>query len=499
MAYEPYVTVAGQPVMGTWDGTKAVALDGLKVVWGREDIYEDNPPSSFSIRLVDPTGQWATADTLVGAPIIVYRNPGPVVIRGDITGVSLTRQKTVHPGTGKSVSVWIATLTGSCRLADLAQHHPKTTQTATNAATGYNSDSAYPGQGPWRIPAKPAGWFPPNAFSSTRLAAIQAASPGIVSGMSIPYEIAPALGQATADTLVRLFPQEIDQPSALEMITDVYRAYPLGHANYDATTDTVQLGIPATGAGLQLTEQASGQVIITPAAGLTVPANTVIVPDDATAESTAARAIDIVRVEYKTIDPGGTETDTWIVESQTLRKRSGSKTSRELVVRSPFYIFSEFIYESAAYAYTKAGAAYSYALANKTRDLVDDINSLFTIPTLTFDTRRFDYSAALIDVILDTHSRTTPIYFDGSLFDQLLNMPRQVQIIGGTLTWHGRDRGSSTPAGWVLEATTAPAVQPGIQTSFKLNTLGTRAGVTLGDFAPGIKVQDMGKITIGFN
>lgn len=489
------LTIDGVPISSTWDGTSVVALANIVIPWGRDDLYEPVPPTSFDVYLIDPAGTWATDNDLSGKELVVGDDYlDKIILRGTIAEPSVTRIKTIHPVTSQPMVVWLVKLTGRCRLADLDQARLTGSGAYAANVTLYASNPPY-NDGPWNVPERPAGWWP-STTDATRLASIMLrGGANYIDGIDVPSRLHVALGLADpgpSGTIIAM--RQYNELSALGLISDVLNCYPLGHVNYNPTNNHVELGSTATTGGLALVLDGT-TVVVEAVAGITIPAGEIIVPDDATITSTISYAIDTVAVAYSLRDLANVETGVGVATAATQRSIAGSTTDRNLVLETG--LFNQYGAYANGNALYQRGTLFGQALATLTADLVDDVNGMFAMPPLTFDTRRFEYSDELLDVILDTKDHATPLHFPGSMFEPLANVPVQHQIIGGTLRWVAQAAGSTLPAGWVLEATTAPAT--GTVDPVSISELVTNPTVLFSDFDPSITLATLGLVTIGLD
>lgn len=449
----PTVVINGVTTVPEWDYAGTIALAGLTITWGRDGLYDEATPAQLKLSIIDIDGSWASADDLVGKPVQVIRGDGITIFRGRLTDHDATPLTLTDPDFGMPRRVWQLELSASCKLAELAQ-------------------AVLPGPG--NVPADVEA-YGPNYWSTqsptARLADIMTqGAADIVAGIQwvAPY----AAGGWYPLTRYRKF---ADRKSALDLIEALYNAAPLVHANYNPHTNTVEMGKPADTDGLDL-EWDGDTLTLDVDGGLTIPANTIVVPGDYTAATSIDKAIDVVQVTVPNLGPS---TSYEIVDATTeARAARFDPTARGRRVLS---VTNDVFYNAGT-----GPDAWQTHLANDTRDYVNDVNGRLTLPTLRFDFKRFDYAPAVAALALLTYDKPTPLYFEGSIFNTLLAAGAAHQIIAGTLVFDGH---------WSADVTVAPAVGYGV--GLMVNQLVTIDAPTMADYDDDITLADLGNVTTG--
>lgn len=474
----------------SWDGSQTiVGLDGVTLPWGRETIYDQVAATVATIRVLDPTGFWATANDLNGQLVLVTRSsPARTMFRGRVAELSSQLTVVLNPATRKNQFVWIVTLTVPDIIAALAQTRPvwPTTLVADNGKTpGYFNETCV-------VP----GTYEHALTTPSRIEQLQQA--GLLAFVTSADNPNPMTfyGSATVPYIDYVWLE--DNPSFLSMLADLYGLLPLGHVNYKPSTDSIIIGLPAISAGMSLT-YTGGHLVLAPVSGLSIDAGQVIIPAEGpTIESRIQAAVDLVRSHWTNVPNSATLIGYFAVTTDVqvdtpTDRDTGSNTSRVLDIGGTWKGY-ELV--TAGFAFYQPNAIeYAGDLSAGTKSLVDDINGQFTSPDLTFDFRRFAPGDAIADVLLACYDKPTPLYFAGSILNYLANYGPQFQLIGGTITWHGALAGNDLPAGWTVDMKLAPTGSSADNVS--ITALVTNTTPAFQDYDPLITLADLGDVTVG--
>ncbi|MBZ4486284.1 hypothetical protein [Microbacterium sp. cx-55] len=460
------VTIGRNVVTSSWDGSNLVALDGLKIVWGRTDPYDDPEPSLLTLRLLDRTGVFVNDPTRIGQEVVVTMiDPQQVVFRGAIAKPKATRRRVYNPLLGADETVWIVTLTAVDPLAALGM-------------------AVYPGDAIDGWVEGAGGW--PEVSPNQRLDRLYAAgASGLVDGFEAVQDIAgtPVVarrvhGQAAADAR-----------TALELLRQVYRGVPLGVANYDPATHMVTIGRFADSSPVSLT-YSGGIVRLALGTGHIVPASRVGV-SGYDLESSVDAAIDAVQVGYwwygndPNMTSGSQRRTVWtqgFIEART--NRYDPRTRRVLKVDTEYMRFQLDLYGPGVMDPFNRFPAW---LLDQVTRIVNKLNGQLRVPRLTFDADRAPLPAALEAVLYRPTAQAVPLYFAGSVFNGMPMVGPQFQIIGGTLTYED---------GWRHEVSVC-STGPAPAATLTVAQLVTNPAPTLSDFDPDISLADLGQVTTG--
>ncbi|MET3449802.1 hypothetical protein [Curtobacterium sp. 1544] len=466
------VTIDGTEVASTWNGADAVALDGLRITWGRGDPYDETEPGTLSASIIDPTGRWSSDQTLAGRTIEVARTSGTaavVMFRGKITRAALTRRKVSNPATGSREPVWIVSLSAGDTLATAA----------ATILSGEMGDGSVEGLGGWGEQAP--GTRLSNAMARGGSAVFTDRDP-------IIYDV---LGNGTVHRWMHGTPAS-EQWTLLDLLAQAYKLSPLGVVGYDPDTGVAKLCNFAAASNIVLVYTNQTVTLQLPS-GRVIDAAKVALPDDSTVETTAAEAIDTVQLSYYWYgkDPnvsGGTAkrvTYTNPFIQRTTARGLASGTNRVLKVDTwAMYLDPS---EYAAGAVDSRNRFIGW-LADQVTSIVNSLNGQLRMPTVRFDDKRLPLDAAATDAIYRPLQSTTPLYFAGSMFNVLENAGPQYQIIGGTLTYN---------RGWTHDVNVCAARSLTTPDLTIAQLFGTTTPAQLGQFDASIRLGDLATVTQG--
>lgn len=462
----PIITLAGVELAGAWDGSRLAALDRLRIVWGRDSLYSSPNPSKLNMSIIDPTGEWVTAEDLIGRELLVERLVAPserkIVARLRITDHTVDRARIIDPRTNKPVTVWRADLTATDPRAVLEQWQPTV--------------------------------YVPRWSQTVRLEAMMQNAVGIVSSI----ERAPAhhSGRGWWFNGHESRTELKDAAPLMETIERAYRTMPMGHANYNAETNGIEIGLPAAFNGLHLVYAGGRLAMAAAAAGTTiVPANRFGVPNGYTLTADTDSSIDEIGVGHSRaeVDPetGAVTEHPYDSPDFTPYRRTAQYSPtvrglRRLKVKADMFYANTASSAGAFPNDPKVGAA---EIAADWVAAVNKVNGGFKMPTIRFDFRRraSTGSSTLNDQLLTIRDHPLAIYFEGSVFNVLNAVGPAFQIIGGTLEW---------AAGWVHDLTLGPAMTNPLAT-LTVNQLVTNTEPTMADYADTITLADLGHVTKG--
>lgn len=477
--HTPVIVIDGtQVASGILGNLKPVA--DISLDWGRNSIYDEVPPTTAKVTIIDERGQWATDADLIGKDMIIRTVTGRVLFRGRIARTTIRRMMFWSPALRRNYSAYGATLTAIDRIGDLLD--------APAIGPGASPLDAY---GPPDAYAQWDAHFRNIAFGSDhwplqygvrRISALTAAAAPIVDDIT-PTAYNAAHAEYSAG-----------EKSLHWQISAIYATGALIKIGYDPQANSlVRLGT-ATMTGLSLTFTA-GAIRLTALDGAhSIPAKWLIVDPDAALESTVQEAIGRVTVTGRTKGDVGPVLDngTWYaIHPEGILPREATVT-----VTVPGHSGKTRTLEVAtSLEYGAAGAAMT-ALAQQIAEKVATLNNQLLHPPVTYDFRRHQEARPDVDeLFLRTRTTNVPIYFAGSKYNALKNVGPQFQIIAGVLRWNPEREGSELPAGWTHEARVTRAV--GTIAGLTINQLVTNPTPTMADYDPEITLGDLGNVTQG--
>jgi hypothetical protein len=479
--YPPTLSIDGEPIAGTVLGDGLLPLADIEITWGQADLYAPTAPAVAKVAVLDETGAWSTDNALVGSKLVLTRAPGVVVFRGTIGDVSID-DYAVQDEAGAVHRVYRTTISATCPLADLDM--------AVVPGPGV------PGSAPQTFLYGDDHW-PRNSLVNWRNALLAGgAQGGVLRHVDDMAAVSNTIAGVGTGLLGRRYLAS-EGRSLLELVERLYAAYALSHVVYNPATHKLEIGLPAASAGLALVLDA-GVIKLSIAAGYMVRAAQVIVEKQAVIRSTVLNAIDavLVRSEFPNSSTGGPDANGNYFEINTLPGGNSTTHPQQAIARTEGARADKTLaLDTTVYSPTSAPTVLA-DLAAQIAALVSGVNNQFAMPPVTFDFRRFTTGdPALDNLLLDTKSAPTAIYFLGSRFNHLANIGPQFQLIGGVLRWHPQLTGSLLDAGWTQEARLAPTV--GVIDNVTIDNLVTNAGPTIEDFDPDITLADLGVISIG--
>lgn len=464
------VSIGGQTVASSWDGSTIVAAGDVSIRWGRPDPYADPDPSLLTLTLVDRAGTFINDPARIGQAVIVEMlDPARVVFRGTLAKPRAQRRRVHNPLTAADEAVWTVTLTAVDPLAALA----------SAVFTGDARDGWVEGAG---------GWSEVTVNQRIDMVWNRGVS-ALVSGIDHVPDIA-----ATPQVARRMRGQLASSArTALELIQQAFRGVPLGVTGYNPTSDGVTL-TGFTDSAIVSLARVDGKVTLQlGGAGYVVPASHVGVTDY-TLESEAANAIDAVQVSYHYYgtDPSVQAGNTGVkrtmytegfVEART--DRYDARSRRVLKVDTQFITFDSSLYGGGMTEFNRFPAW----LLQRVTAIVNKLNGQLRVPHLIFHARRMPLPAALEDLIYQPVAPGVPLYFAGSVFNGMTAVGPQFQIIGGTLRYDGD---------WSHEVTVC-ATGSASPSTLALTEIVADTTTTLNDFDPDVSLADLTHVSIGLS
>jgi hypothetical protein len=467
------VTINGQRIPSTWNGSSLVALADLSITWGREDPYDLTEPGTLSLSIIDPTGDWIAAQSLAGMPITVTRTSAMlgdlIVFRGRIVSARPERRNVYNPVTKTREPVWVARLSAGDTLAEAA----------STVLVGEMGNGSVEGLGGWgeQGPGTRLGHVFDNGGS--RVFSSYQEVPGDVLGDGTIFRR--MHGQSAAD-----------QRSLLELIEQCYRTEPLGVVNYDPAANAVKVGGFAAASNIVLV-YSGGTVRLQLPTGRVIDAAKVGTPEGLQAETTASDAIDVVQISFywygkdANLTPGAQKRVIYTNQfTQRLTRRGAdSGGNRVLKVAMEVMYFDVTEFEP---GYYDAQNRYVGWLRDRVTDIVNTLNGQMRLPTLRLDDRRLPLDQSTTDVLYRPYQSGSPLYFAGSAFNVLPNAGPQYQVIGGTLGYRG---------GWTHDLTVCPVRSSPTPVQTIAALFGTTSAAQIGQFDSSIRLGDLATVTKG--
>lgn len=493
------VTIAGVG-LNVWadselDPGGPLAINEVRIPWGRESIYEHPDPMQATVVLLDRDGRYVDA-SVVGQQLEVY-------ITGEAAGDRRVFRGWITDAPAELIalqdgSAYVVTVTATDPTGDLGRYIGPGDY--YNGQTDFGSVTL--GSGAYVMSG---GSTRVNQLMNQGIVGPPTTDvPAIVSGIEIPPGT--AAGHA-GDPTYALYVGPVEalgNVTVLDVIREAFRLSPLGWVNYDPAIDFVRIGKLAPSAPLQLVLNA-GRVVVAPAsvpspdnAPLMLDAQHIEVPDGYTLRSAPDNAIDritIPRVKQVFTPDGQPVNNVQFYKQVMVRTVAWRNTDRfdpaRHGVRSLDYGLTfgglEQMYQNPTYNYGTNGVGW---LIEEVVKYINDYNGTMQLPKLKY---RLDLDPDVTDdkteMLINPRTHARPLIFSGSVFNGVPSVPSQVQYIGGTV---GFSKGS-----WWAEMMTAPATSR----SAPALTIGQLASATntatLNDFDPTIRLADLGLVSTG--
>jgi hypothetical protein len=428
------VLIDGREFATEWDGATAVAVDQVKIVWGRKSRYEEVPPASLALTLLDPAG-WCFEQPLQGLPIEVRATGGflfELLFVGRIQNAVPTDVTVTNPVTGQKQHVWRVAITAKDPLADLA----------TAKVRGPSADGSWPMES---LDQRIAHIL--DLIRSDQITGVTTVGAGTLT----------VSGHAADDTTN---PLELLRLALAAAGLDKLQYHAGGYREINRAYEQPSSGLALGWNGITLS--------LSPVSGYdtTFPASKIKLPGALSFASTLADAIDVVQLTTQTATPGESETQ----EAHTSRYDASRQGVRTLTVKSDA---------------VSTGGSSSLDLFPSLLERVEAINGGWTHPTI-----RYDFSTEFTDRVPPSFGTTwqerESVYFPGSRWVAVPG-PGTYQVIGGTLVCDGKK--------WVHDMNLAATI--GTPDTVTLAELVTNPDPTFADFDPSVTLADLGRVTQG--
>jgi hypothetical protein len=451
--YTATVTVAGHTISGAWNGARDLAgIAKISITAGRSKITDGAQAASATIDIIDPTGEWTFGTDLGSALISVntsylrflYGNPPAVTFRGRVNQVSPVRTTIADPRTGAKLDVWRVTITSKDGLVDLDAID----------APGPNADGSWPQQS--------------DDNRTDAIRAIAVARSNLITDIGYTGQ---AMQQAAADKTAKV--GDLTRQLFTNVAPDAVPYYdPAAMSIYPTPT----LSNP-DGYGIMLgwTDDGTVSAIPTDAFVAIVPASVIGVPDGLAPTLGVTDAIDLIHITY-TDGSGNDQTFT----EQTARYDPLGLGTRAWSIKTSLTNQTD-----------------ARTIADKAVVLANAVNDRFVMPRLAYDPERLDEDAAqhpgatFLEVALSLGVvGFGPMFFDGSVFNDVPRFPTLWTLLGRTATFDEN--------GWHYTFNVVPL--PGTEgNGLTLADLSADTTATLGDCSNTLSIGVLGKLKEGLS
>lgn len=453
----PLLTINGQAVANTFsdDLTAPIALDELKLSWGRSSIWEQVRATTLTATVLDYTGALAAA-ALTGQPVTVQRADGKYIFRGNLDDPKIRYAKVMLNGV--RTSVWKISISAADKLAALGQLIPQG-----------------PGTDPTTVAQYGLGYWPSQSITDRITSLLAAGASAIVSGITGYTQS--YTGSSTSMCASRPYS---DGWSLLQFLEGIFtQASPLRIPIYRPDTDQVDGVSPANPAPLTLV-YTGGKLTITLNSydGATLIPALVIPASDVHAESyQAEQTLNESITEVQVSAPIGATTP---ASHESLVETAAVVTGQP--IKRAFKVDVDVISQSGSTAPHRQllTALTAVALGHRGK---------LRWPRVTLDWSKRTYSDTVADKLITTTQPPQAVYFPGAVFTQVSTQGAIQSVIGGSLSY-ASDRQS-----WKHIMTLAPAGYAA--TNLLLSQLVASATPKLTDYDASITLADLGQIQQG--
>lgn len=487
-SHPPTIRINGSVLPCEFDatGNNVVVLDDLRIVWGRDTLYDPTNPSELYLELIDPTGGYSSDPALYGSPITVETDLG-MLFRGRIDGITVAPEEIADPNPAVPVDVWRVSISASDVIAELARTVAPGFEDPTYSVPEWAAlvRSKY-GPGYWKL-----------ANSETRRAEIRTRMDllGIptkvhttdfatISPPGVPYTKWFREGHRRGGEDLYTLIQSVQMRSDTVI-----------HTNYHPGTDTLSAGRFARSAAVILTYR--GSVIraeIDPAAGygFTVDCSLIEVSGDDGVFSPVEHNVGSLRITQSDYSPkteivGGAQYGIAQWEPSDLEFKVGSGNARTQYDLGPVEIGNYNVpYSGDNGVYTQSQRAAD--LAAIVSPIVASVNGKLTPPEFTFDLEANTFDAALVAALLATWTPDVPFLFAGARYEALTGWGPLFQLLGGELRFQ---------QGWRIATRFAPSPPDAAAGNLPINQLVTTDPPTFDQYAGSVRLATLGIVTRG--
>ena len=481
--HKPTITISGATVQCDWDDPGApVVLDGVRVRWGRDRLYDPTQPSEAILDFLDPDGAWGSNPALFGSDITITTDLG-TMFRGKIDGITLTPDTAAEANPSIPPDVWRVQLTASDVIADLARITPPGSVDPAGATGAEAVAQSYYGPGRWT-------YTPTN--SEMRRAAITTAMRKLGINTKVnTKDFAIAVPPGHDWTFYYREPQLSAGDDLYTLIQAVQaRGDEITHARYLPDDDLLTWGGFPTRGELILTYAASVINAVADAASgaRTIPCGMIGIDGSESVDSAVTHNISSFRVNQYT-------QGTYIAGTGTPGEGYGAEIFRPTAVEVPVggargfaqlvsaaMIVNDSRYPTTPTQYQNETAA---AFAARVIPVIAELNGRLLPPDLVFDIEAYNYGTEPESVLMCTYSNAGAWTFPGARYEALTGWGPFFQLIGGELAYQ---------QGWTHTATFAPSLSS-TNPTLNISQLVTTDPPLLNQYADTVSLSTLGVVT----
>jgi hypothetical protein len=501
--YPPTLTVGSTVIPAEYDPVGLTGIAEIRIRWGQADRYAPVDPSTVAVDVLDSSGQWSTDPARYGEEITV-KIPHPdgvsgprVIFRGAVTE---TRSRRVVVD---DRPMWRTTLYATDVLADLARDPLTDGRVFVTGGTGMITLE----------PSGEAGGVNQAITAPVWVVKDRLWQGGInryVSAITNPPTVQADQSQGKLGNAQ--YPTVRAVPSWLDYLYSVWRCVPFVGVVFDPHTRELRGVEAATAKNLTVALVYTGgliQMSVTAASGpspIQLPARRLSYSGDFELSSTIQAAITGIAFRHAFRHWAYAEMlgnrwfFAWYSWVDTTEATYLSGTPSGAVGRNIDVNLSIVTTDTRAPASVQPGGAipevpdipngppYSDQIMPAWRTAVAGVNGFINLPELFYDLGTWPADPVIDAYMLTPYARGAAAFLQGSFVSGLPSVPTVVEAISGELHWMND---------WEVSMQFAPVPATYTGGGIAINALVTTPEPTLNQYAPGITLGDLGKVTKG--
>ena len=428
LKYSASVEIGGV-YLGSSPTDSLIGIREITLPWGRDKITDDTDPKAGTLRFIDRSTSWAVDRARQAEPVVIRRNPdGLVLWRGFVSKVDAEFTTVHNPRTGIDEPALDVTMT----MQDVpgAIYGDVVSGSSTNPNT----------------PEGLGGWVE-HVQANRRDTILAAGLNKHVTGWDYPDMMRGTTSLDPGAVLARFRARPAaDNLSLGDMVANVCRTLPLGFINYNPRTRRIERPDYGLAGHIELRQNTGTLRLSTYAAVIDAPASKLVTPEGIKISVGVSDDIDVVRHTYtfygylEELVEGEPRPDpeytSGVVERTTASATGGRRRVLEAETDTMQFDPRPFVVGS-----RDAANRFFDWWMDEVIPMLNSVAGYLQPVSPRIDFERFEFADDLADVLWSAWQRPYVLYLQGALTNHLMHAARQVQIIGGTLTydddgWH---------------------------------------------------------------
>lgn len=486
----PAVTIGSTVIPDSLDDSATIiALAGLTLDWGKEDVYARVDPSMLALELMDRDGIWSADTARYGELVRIALPSGRVIFRGSVTE---THMILTNISTESGIErVWRTTIRAVDILADLDR----------DAMSNGGTDTViYP-----EPVVKAGGTNAVEISMQTHYARMMNAGMSRYVDATIrPADLSAAHGFGRSATTN-------DVPTWLEMLYQLWRALPFAAVNYDPDAHALVGLQPASAAGIHI--------------ALVFVDDTIRLRAESGSSGVAPVSLTAARLEVDNVEL--TSTIQSAITTVEIAHNFKSWSYHEILGNRYFFPASAWSDSQSLFTVPGTSAAIARSVSVPLRSIVNppanpptlppgsvipelpdvatgppistvigpawaaavaQVNGKLMPPDAVYDFERWPEDVDVEAFMLRTYAAATPVFISAAYTAGLPNVPSILEVIGGRLRWDD---------GWESTMHFGPTLGAGVGVGVAINELVTTPDPGFDDYDPAITLADLGTVTKG--